>query len=276
MMQLVSRVSALLLLLGLAVLAYVMIWMPPNNPDAFALAREREGRHQSFRLGKPLPGAEVLAETLDARLTRTGFKLGQPIFIRIYKLTFELEVWMKRGDTYALFATYPICTFSGQLGPKLRSFDRQSPEGIYQVTARQLNPASRWHRSFNLGFPNAFDKAKGRTGSYLMVHGGCSSIGCYAMTNAGVDDIFTLTKAALSAGQASIQVQALPFRLTSEALAERAANPNAPFWAELKTVSDAFDTARVPPDVSVCDGRYTLMRSTGARIAKSEGQCQRI
>lgn len=263
-MSIASRILALLLVFGLALLAYVMIWMPPSNPDAFALAREREARHQAHRLGKPLPGAEVMTETLDARLARTGFKLGQPIFVRIYKLSFELEVWMKRGDTFALFATYPICTFSGQLGPKLRSFDRQSPEGIYQVTARQLNPASRWHRAFNLGFPNAFDKGKGRTGSFLMVHGGCSSIGCYAMTNPAIDDLFTLAKTALGAGQSSFQVQALPFRFAEDALASRAGNANADFWAELKPISDAFDATRLPPEVAVCNGRYSLVRRGGA------------
>ena len=269
-MSIPSRILALLLVLGLAALAYVMILMPPNNPDAFALAREREARHQAHRLGTPLPGAEVMTETLEARLARTGFKLGQPIFVRIYKLSFELEVWIKRGDTFALFATYPICNFSGQLGPKLRSFDRQSPEGIYQITARQLNPASRWHRAFNLGFPNAFDKAKGRTGSYLMVHGGCSSIGCYAMTNPAIDDLFTLARSALAAGQPSFQVQALPFRFTEDALTTRSGNTNGDFWAELKPISDAFDTTHQPPEVAVCNGHYSLARRGGA------ASCQKI
>ncbi len=263
-MKRVKRLLALLLMIGLAVLASVLVLMPANTADAVALAREREARHQAHRMGKPLPGSEPLVAALEVRLARAGFKLGQPIFIRVYKLAFELEVWIKRGETFALFTTYPICTFSGQLGPKLRSLDRQSPEGIYQVTARQLNPASRWHRSFNLGFPNAYDRGLGRTGSYLMVHGGCSSVGCYAMTNPVADDLFTLAKAALAAGQPSFQVQALPFRMTPEALASRAANPNAVFWAELKPLVDAFDTARVPPDVAVCNGRYSLTKRGGA------------
>jgi murein L,D-transpeptidase YafK len=269
-MKRVNRLVALLVVIGLAALAYVLVLMPPNNPDAVALAREREARHQAHRLGRALPGAEPLTEALDTRLVRTGFKLGQPIFIRVYKLSFELEVWIKRGDTFALFATYPICTFSGQLGPKLKTFDRQSPEGIYQVTARQLNPASRWHRSFNLGFPNAYDRGLGRTGSYLMVHGGCSSVGCYAVTNPVADDLFTLAKAALAAGQPSFQVQALPFRMTEDALSSRSSNPNSSFWAELKPLVDAFDTARVPPEVAVCDGHYSLARR------RSPAQCQKI
>jgi murein L,D-transpeptidase YafK len=263
-MKQMSRLFALLVIIGLAALTYALVLMPANNPDALTLAREREARQRAHRVSKALPGAAPQTEGLGVRLTRAGFKLGQPIFIRVFKLSFELEVWIKRGDTYALFATYPICTFSGQLGPKLRSFDRQSPEGIYQVTARQLNPNSRWHRSFNLGFPNAYDRAYGRTGSYLMVHGGCSSIGCYAVTNPVADDLFTLAKAALAAGQPSFQVQALPFRMTVEALASRAANPNAEFWAELKPLVDAFDTARVPPEVAVCAGHYSLTQRGGA------------
>jgi murein L,D-transpeptidase YafK len=266
----IHRGFVFLLVLALVVLVYTFMVRSPSNPDVSVLAQEREARLQSYRLGKPLPGAEPLGETLEARLQRTGFKLGQPIFIRVYKLSFELEVWIKRSDAYALFATYPICMFSGQLGPKLRSLDRQSPEGIYQVTARQLNPASRWHRSFNLGFPNAYDRSLGRTGSYLMVHGGCSSIGCYAVTNPVADDLFVLAKAALDAGQPSFQVQALPFRMTPEALASRAANPNAAFWAELKPLADAFDTARVPPDISVCGGRYSLTKRSSAN------GCQKI
>jgi murein L,D-transpeptidase YafK len=178
---------------------------------------------------------------------------------------------MKRGDTYSLFATYPICYFSGQLGPKLRSFDRQSPEGVYLVSAKQLNPASRWHRAFNLGFPNAYDRAQGRTGSYLMVHGGCSSVGCYAMTNPVADDLFRLATAAFSAGQPAFQVQALPFRMTADALALRGAHANAPFWEDLRDISEAFEQSRRPPDVAVCDGRYRVANSPGA-----VGSCRKL
>jgi murein L,D-transpeptidase YafK len=273
-MRWLSRLLILLLVVGLAALAYVMFVMPPVNPDAYALARGRESRHQAYRLGQPLPGAEATTETLDARLARAGFKLGQPIFIRIYKLSFELEVWIKRGDSFALFATYPICNFSGQLGPKNKRWDRQSPEGIYQVRSRQLNPNSRWHRAFNLGFPNAFDRAHGRSGDFLMVHGGCSSIGCYAMTNPVAEDLFVLAKAAFAAGQPSFQVQALPFRMTPEALAARARDPNAAFWAALKPIADAFDASHQPPEVRVCDGQYRL--APAARPVSGGGQCQQI
>jgi len=270
-MKWLGRLVTLLLVVGLVALAYVMFIMPPNDPDAFALAREREARLQAYRLHKPLPGTMANNGTLDVRLASAGFTLGQPIFMRVFKLTFELEVWMKRGDTYSLFATYPICYFSGQLGPKLRSFDRQTPEGVYLVAAKQLNPASRWHRAFNLGFPNAYDRAQGRTGSYLMVHGGCSSIGCYAVTNPVADDLFRLATAAFAAGQSSFQVQAFPFRMTADALAQRGTQANAPFWEDLKDISEAFEQSHRPPEVVVCDGRYRVANSPAA-----VGACRKL
>jgi murein L,D-transpeptidase YafK len=273
-----NLVFSLFVVLGLAVLAYILIWMPPSDADAYALTRERATRHQAYNLGKPLVEGAT-SEALDARLQRTGFKLGQSLFLRIYKREFEVEVWMQRDGRYALFATYPICTFSGQLGPKMRNLDRQSPEGIYEVTAGQLNPHSRWHKSFNLGFPNAFDRANGRTGSYLMVHGGCSSIGCYAMTNPVVDDLFTLAKAAFAGGQQSFQVQALPFRMSPDALATRSTHVSAAFWSELKPIADAFDETRMPPDVVVCDGHYRLAQRTASRTGRAAPPptgCKRI
>ena len=130
--------------------------------------------------------------TLATRLAAKGLRQGQPVFVRIFKQEAVLELWMRDDKAWRLFQSYPICRFSGGLGPKLRQGDRQAPEGFYQVTSEQLNPNSRHHLSFNLGFPNAFDRVHGRTGSYLMVHGGCSSIGCYAMTDPAVDDIYRL------------------------------------------------------------------------------------
>ena len=157
--------------------------------------------HACFRAGEPLAGTPDLAQ-LDERLAAHGVKLGVPVYVRIFKLESELELWMEKDGRFVRFATYPICLWSGRLGPKLREGDRQAPEGFYTVADEQLNPNSRWHRSFNLGFPNAFDQAHGRTGSFIMVHGGCVSIGCYAMTDPVVDEIWRLVTAALDSGQA--------------------------------------------------------------------------
>src|SRR6266516_5598597 len=139
---------------------------------------------------------------LSAALRPRELRIGLPVYIRIFKEEKQLELWVSRTREFELFKTYPICTFSGDLGPKLREGDSQSPEGFYFGGPPQLNPASRFHLSFNLGYPNAFDRANGRTGGALMVHGDCVSVGCYAMTNEWIEEIYTMTDAALRGGQA--------------------------------------------------------------------------
>jgi murein L,D-transpeptidase YafK len=225
--------------------------------DRFRIEAERLRRHAYAAAGMPLPGTPALGD-LEKRLAAQGLELGAPVFIRIFKLEFELEVWMKRGGRFERFAVYPVCRWSGLLGPKIAEGDWQAPEGFYTVDAKALNPASRWHRSFNLGFPNAFDRAHGRTGSYLMVHGGCSSIGCYAMTDAVIDEIWRLVSAALQRGQPRFHVHIFPFRMTDERLAGRSGTPWAAFWRDLKPGYDAFEATALPPRVSVCDGRYAV------------------
>jgi murein L,D-transpeptidase YafK len=233
-------------------------------PQIFALYEEeliwsRKADHwHSYAAGKlPLPGTPDLA-SLDKRLSAAGVSRGAPVLLRVFKREFALEVWIKRGDRFERFATYPICMWSGGLGPKERQGDRQAPEGFYTVDASQLNPNSKYHRSFNLGFPNAFDRAHGRTGSLLMVHGDCRSIGCYAMTDPVIDEIWALTTAALQAGQKRFQVQVFPFRMTNANMTWHARAPEAPFWRQLKEGYDRFEQAHVPPIVSVCEGRYAF------------------
>jgi murein L,D-transpeptidase YafK len=225
--------------------------------DRASIAFTRLSNNWYYRNGKPLPGTPDLAK-LDARLEAKGLKLGAPVFLRIFKLESKLELWMEKDGRYQLFAAYPICLWSGRLGPKLKEGDLQAPEGFYSVTKEQLNPNSRWHRSFNLGFPNAFDRSHGRTGSFLMVHGGCQSIGCYAMTNDVVDEIWRLVTAALDAGQPAFDVQVFPFRMTEQNLAARQGDRWSGFWADLKQGYDAFEKTHQPPVISVCDGRYVV------------------
>ena len=238
-----------------------------SDSDARTLAFQRTRRLAYWSMAWPLPGTPT--GDLESRLEKAGLKRGAPVFIRIFKREFLLEVWLKGEDKFKLFASYPICRFSGRLGPKLKQGDRQSPEGIYTVNSRQLNPGSRWHRSFNLGFPNIFDRSHGRTGSYLMVHGGCSSIGCYAMTNDGVDEIWRIITASLNGGQKRFQVQAFPFRMTEANLQEKAGHKWQPFWGQLKVAYDLFEETRIPPHVDVCGGSYVAspgaVGSTGTR-----------
>ncbi|MCH9809034.1 MAG: murein L,D-transpeptidase [Alphaproteobacteria bacterium] len=242
-----------------------------SSNDNRSLAFQRAWRLAYWSIGWQLPGTPDLG-SLDGRLKSAGFSSGAPIFIRIFKREFILEVWLKRGDKFERFASYPICRFSGRLGPKLKQGDRQAPEGIYTVSKSQLNPASRWHRSFNLGFPNTFDRWHRRTGSFLMVHGGCSSIGCYAVTNDAVDEIWKLVTASLNAGQKRFQVQVFPFRMTAANLADQTGHRWHGFWKQLKPAHDLFEQTRLPPKVEVCARRYVAAPgapgSNGSRLVK--------
>ncbi len=184
---------------------------------------------------------------------------GAPLLIRLYKQESVLEVWKQdQGGRFALLKSYPICRFSGTLGPKKSEGDHQAPEGFYEITADQLNPFSHEYLAFNVGFPNAFDQSLGRTGSFVMVHGGCRSVGCYAMTDAQMDEIYGLAYEAFQAGQDKIQLQAFPFRMIEQNLVQHSDDPNAPFWAMLKNGSDAFQASRIPPTVAVCGQQYVF------------------
>jgi murein L,D-transpeptidase YafK len=196
--------------------------------------------------------------TLPTRLAGQGLRQGQPVYLRIFKQEAVLELWMKGDQGWRLFQSYPICRFSGELGPKLKQGDRQAPEGFYQVTADQLNPNSRHHLSFNLGFPNEYDRANGRTGTFLMVHGGCSSVGCYAMTDPAVDDIYGLVSAALKNGQKDVEVHAFPFRMTDTNMIRYAHSRWIDFWRDLKAGYDRFETDRRIPAVKIADKRYVV------------------
>jgi murein L,D-transpeptidase YafK len=195
---------------------------------------------------------------LEPLLADKGLTLGSPLFVRVFKEEAELEVWLEHGPQYELVKTYPICAYSGDLGPKQKKGDGQSPEGFYAVDRSKLNPASSYHLSFDIGYPNAFDRALGRTGSLIMVHGDCVSIGCFAMTDDGIDEIYSLADAALTKGQKAFPVHVFPFRMTARNLKHHAKSKWSSFWADLKIGYDAFESSRVPPDVSVKDGRYFI------------------
>jgi murein L,D-transpeptidase YafK len=212
--------------------------------------------------------ADRVRPALERELAAQDLRFGAPAFVRIFKAESELELWLARADgTYALFRTWPICTWSGALGPKVRQGDGQSPEGFYRVAAHQLNPASRFHLAFNLGYPNAYDRAHARTGDFLMVHGNCVSIGCDAMGDAAIEEIYTLVAAALARGQPAFEVHAFPFRF-ADADDERFADERwGAFWRELSAGYFAFERTHVPPRVAVVDGRYAVVDASPASTA---------
>ncbi len=216
-------------------------------------------------IAEPLGLRPTLAEIrshqtplLTEALADQGLEFGAPVYLRVFKESAELELWVKSGVAFELFRSYPICNYSGHLGPKLREGDRQSPEGFYRVSKSALNPNSRFHLSFNLGFPNSFDRAQNRTGSYLMIHGNCVSVGCYAMTDAGIEEIYLLVEAALREGQAFVPVHAFPFRMTEDRLQSAQGNQWQDFWHALAPAYHTFEITRIPPVIAVKNGRYTL------------------
>lgn len=199
-----------------------------------------------------------LSNATKTRLENLKMDASAPMVVRIYKEEAELEVWKwrKLDRKYALFQIYDICAYSGKLGPKIKEGDRQAPEGFYSIVPGLMNPKSNYYLAFNLGFPNEFDRAHKRTGSHLMVHGSCSSRGCYAMEDDQIEEIYQLGRESFSAGQKSFQVQAFPFRMTDANLARHSDSPHAGFWRMLKEGSDHFEAMKQPPKVNVCEKRY--------------------
>jgi len=266
----VSRPIVVIVLALLVVLAGALIAAREGSlyrlTDRARLAMRHVNRNVHYALGWQLPGTPDLG-ALDARLKEKNLTRGDAVFMRVFKNELELELWMQRGDRFVLFATYPICYWSGGLGPKVRQGDKQAPEGFYAISRGQLNPNSRWFRAFNVGFPNVLDQAYGRTGSYLMVHGGCSSIGCYAMTNPVIGEIWELVTAALDKGQGSIGLHIFPFRLTQARLNAYDGHAWATFWRDMKPGYDLFETTNIPPQIRVCQKRY--MAEAGAPGSKT-------
>jgi murein L,D-transpeptidase YafK len=196
-----------------------------------------------------------LLPKLHEELAAKQLKLGQPAFIRIFKESRELELWLQNSEGWQLFRNYPIAAFSGTLGPKTREGDMQAPEGFYSVTKQQLNPASSYHLSFNIGYPNAYDLAHQRTGSLIMVHGDVVSIGCFAMTDALIEEIYLIVESALN-NAPSVPIHIFPFRMTEERLQKESTSPHLDFWQNLRPAHDLFEKEHRVPQVTVANGRY--------------------
>jgi murein L,D-transpeptidase YafK len=194
-----------------------------------------------------------------------GLHLGSAIFVRIFKESRELELWLQSSSdqAYKLYKTWPIAAFSGVLGPKQREGDRQAPEGFYNVDAARMNPLSKYHLSFNLGYPNAYDTAQGRTGGLLMVHGKNVSIGCYAMTDPVIEEIYLIASAALAAGQRQFLAHCFPFRMTDQRMAQARSQGGewVSFWEDLHAGWAVFEKTKQVPKISVAAGRYCLRQS---------------
>ncbi len=204
--------------------------------------------------------ARLLPRLHDELATKKA-RLGNPAFLRVFKEERILELWLQQEGDWTHFRSYPIAAYSGDLGPKQREGDGQAPEGIYDVVRQRLNPASSYHLSFNIGYPNALDLHHHRTGSHIMVHGSNVSIGCYAMTDPVIEEIYLIVAAAIEAGQSKVPVHAFPFRMTTEKMVSIQGQPWEAFWRDLVPVYNAFEQSRRLPNVQVRDGRYLLASS---------------
>jgi murein L,D-transpeptidase YafK len=216
-------------------------------------ASPRQSAYSNARAATPIP-----ATTLAA-MDQIGSNRDAPILIRAYKKESEIEIWKwTTSGRYALLKTYPVCRWSGKLGPKTREGDRQVPEGFYTVTPAQMNPNSSQWLAFNVGYPNAMERSLGRDGGDIMVHGTCSSRGCYAMTNEQIEEIYAVMREAFQGGQKSIQFQSYPFHMTAENLVKFRNDENFEFWKNLKEGSDRFEVTKKEPAVGYCGARYTF------------------
>ena len=207
----------------------------------------------------PEKATRELPAALLSLLAQKKMPRLSPILLRIFKEESELEVWKQTSaGRFELLKTYPVCRWSGELGPKLHEGDYQAPEGFYAITPKLMNPNSNYYLAINIGFPNAFDAANDRDGSFLMIHGNCASVGCYAMTDEQIAEIYALARDSFLGGKPAFQVQAYPFRMTPENLARHRTNPNMPFWQTLKIGNDHFEATHLEPRVDVCDRHYVF------------------
>lgn len=220
----------------------------------FAASLSATGAHaETSAADKPLPAA------VEAALVLKEIAPEAPIYIRVFKEESELEIWKARPNgRYALVKTFPVCNWGGTLGPKQALGDKMSPEGFYAVTPGALKPDSKYHLAFNIGYPNALDRALGRTGDFIMVHGNCVSVGCFAMSDALIEEIYAFVRDALAAGEPSVPVHVFPFRMTAANMKRHADNAARDTWGPLKEAYDDFAESREPPKIGLCGKRYVV------------------
>ena len=258
----------------------------PRQPPSRADAIGRGGRFAFacwllYRRGRRLRAADQGEQSTiaaDVRAARPEADAeGIPVLLRIFKEESELEVWKQdTSGRFELLKVYPICRWSGDLGPKVNEGDRQAPEGFYTITPGLMNPNSNYYLAINTGFPNLYDRANDRHGGFLMIHGDCSSRGCYAMTDEQIGEIYSLARESFLGGQPSFQIQAYPFRMTPANLARHRTSPHIAFWKMLKIGNDHFEATHLEPKVDVCDRHYVFdaVQPRGGQIVfNATGRC---
>ena len=252
-MRVSARTLSLAAVVAIPAIAACYLWSAPAKDVGVEIARRLLSEP-----GRAKAAAERVRPDLERDLTSKGLRFGDPVFLPAFKEEEELEMWIHNRATgrYDLFRTWRIAAMSGKLGPKLAEGDGQVPEGFYFVPPGAMNPNSTYHLAFNIGFPNEYDRQHQRDGTFIMIHGSSVSIGCLAMTDEKIEEIYTLCAAAQSNGQKFFRVHLFPFRMSAERM-EKAKNSEwIAFWNELRQGYDWFEKHRVPPEVTVKDGLY--------------------
>ena len=250
-------------LLGAAVLVV--------SASAFLAGCDEQGA-TSLGMAGSVRASHPLSPDMIALMEKTGVNQNSAVLIRTFKKEAEFEIWkMKADGRYVHLKTYPMCRWSGQLGPKFREGDRQVPEGFYRITPGQMNPTSQYYLSFNVGYPNAYDRAQGASGGSIFVHGACSSAGCFSMTDQQIDQIYAVAREGFAGGQQAIQMQSYPFHMTPENMAKYRNDPNIAFWKQLKEGADNFEVSKQDVGVGVCAKHYVF--NVTARNLDPVGAC---
>lgn len=240
----------------------------------FLTATFLSGCQQSSNLPQIGKATQELPKKLQDKMAAKNMEKYSPIVVRVFKEESVVEIWKQtRTGKYDLISTYNICKWSGKLGPKYMEGDRQAPEGFYTIRPSQMNPNSNYYLAFNIGFPNAYDQVNGRTGQHLMVHGACSSSGCYSMSDENIAQIYAFGRDSFKGGQREFQLEAFPFRMTAENMARYRNDPNYKFWTMLKEGYDIFEVTKRPPKVDVCEKRYVFNRNTDGKALTPAGVC---
>ncbi|MBI3650685.1 MAG: L,D-transpeptidase family protein [Acidobacteria bacterium] len=190
---------------------------------------------------------------------------AKEIYLRVFKREGVLELWANHKGRYQLVKEYKICAASGELGPKRRQGDNQVPEGFYLID--RFNPLSNFYLSLGVNYPNQADRifgAGGNLGGDIFIHGNCVSIGCVAITDDQIKELYLIAVEARAAGQMKIPVHIFPARMHPHGMKrlerEAAQHPALwNFWRNLQGGYEVFETHHRLPVVTVDrQGRYII------------------
>lgn len=237
---------------GIALLLLLMLPQKPFKQTQLGYPRVRSAFDEKQALVKNL--------FVEAKLKYDGFNM----FVRAFKKEALLEVWIRAidSDQFKLLRSYDICSASGLPGPKRKQGDLQVPEGVYSITV--FNPASNFHLSLGLNYPNASDRILSdriNPGGDIYIHGNCVTVGCIPLTDDKIKEVYLLAVEARNNGQQKIPVHVFPCRMDSPELGALAIEfpQHKKFWDNLRPIYQDFEKTGKLKSVSVnAAGEYSI------------------